>query len=83
VFPLGLVVAAIPAVTHVLVGHHHVEFTGTMHFYSVGFSALVAATAAVGLSIVGARRGDTRTMIVGTAFAAMAGLLALHGFSTP
>jgi len=83
VFPLGLVAAAIPAVTHVLVGYHHVEFTGTMHFYSVGFSALVAATAAVGLSIVGARRGDTRTMIVGTAFAAMAGLLALHGFSTP
>jgi len=79
----GLGVAAVPAVVHVLVGHHHVEFTGTMHFYSVGFSALVAAIAAVGLSIVGARRGDTRTMIVGTSFAAMASLLALHGFSTP
>jgi HD-GYP domain-containing protein (c-di-GMP phosphodiesterase class II) len=35
------------------------------------------------LTAVGARRGDTRTMVVGTAFAVMAGLLALHGFSTP
>jgi HD-GYP domain-containing protein (c-di-GMP phosphodiesterase class II) len=82
-FVLGVALAGLPAVVHVLVGYHHVEFTGTMHFYSVGFSALVAATAAIGLSIVGARRGDTRTMIVGTAFAAMSGLLALHGFSTP
>ena len=79
----GAAFAAVPAVVHVLVGNHHVSFTGQTHFYSVGFSALTAATAAVGLSIVGARRGDTRTMIVGTAFAAMASLLALHGFSTP
>ena len=54
-----------------------------MHFYSVGFSALVAATAALGLTVVGARRSDTRTVLVGTAFAVMASLLALHGFSTP
>ena len=54
-----------------------------MHFYSVGFSALVAAAAALGLTIVGARRADTRTMLVGTAFAVMASLLALHGFATP
>jgi hypothetical protein len=72
ILALGLALAALPAAVHVLVGGHHVEFTGTMHFYSVGFSALVAATAAIGLSIVGARRGDTRTMIVGTSFAAMA-----------
>jgi HD-GYP domain-containing protein (c-di-GMP phosphodiesterase class II) len=80
---VGAAFAAVPAVVHVLVGGHHVSFTGTTHFYSVGFSALTAATAAVGLSIVGARRHDTRTMIVGTSFAAMASLLALHGFSTP
>src|SRR5205085_9184473 len=86
-FPLllgaGVAAAAIPAAVHVGVGYHHVEFTGTTHFYSVGFSALVAAVAALGLTIVGARRGDTRTMVVGTAFAVMAALLALHGFSTP
>ena len=79
----GVAAAAAPAVVHVAVGWHHVSFTGTTHVYTVGSSALVAVIAAVGLTIVGARRGDTRTMVVGTAFAVMAGLLALHGFSTP
>jgi HD-GYP domain-containing protein (c-di-GMP phosphodiesterase class II) len=79
----GAAAAAAPAAVHVAVGYHHVEFTGTTHVYTVGFSAFVALVAAVGLTAVGARRGDTRTMVVGTAFAVMAGLLALHGFSTP
>jgi HD-GYP domain-containing protein (c-di-GMP phosphodiesterase class II) len=79
----GTLLALLPAAVHVAVGGHRVSFTGDTHFYSVGFSALVAATAAVGLTIVGARRADTRTTIVGTAFAVMAGLLALHGFATP
>ena len=79
----GVAAAVAPAVVHLAVGFHHVEFTGTTHVYTVGFSAFVAVVAAVGLTAVGARRGDTRTMIVGTAFAVMAGLLALHGFSTP
>jgi HD-GYP domain-containing protein (c-di-GMP phosphodiesterase class II) len=86
-FPLLLVggsaAAAVPAVVHVAVGYHHVSFTGHTHFWSVGFSALMAAVAAAGLTVVGARRGDTRTLLVGTAFALMAALLALHGFSTP
>ena len=79
----GVAAAAAPAIVHVAVGEHRVSFTGTTHVYTVGFSALAAVIAAVGLTVVGARRGDTRTMVVGTAFAVMAGLLALHGFSTP
>jgi HD-GYP domain-containing protein (c-di-GMP phosphodiesterase class II) len=79
----GVAAAAAPAAAHLAVGYHHVAFTGTTHVYTVGFSALAAFIAAVGLTAIGARRGDTRTMVVGTAFAAMAGLLALHGFSTP
>ena len=79
----GVAAAAAPTAVHLAVGDHHVSFTGTTHVYTVGFSALVAMIAAVGLTAVGARRGDTRTMVVGTAFAVMAGLLALHGFSTP
>jgi HD-GYP domain-containing protein (c-di-GMP phosphodiesterase class II) len=79
----GVSAAVAPAVVHLAVGFHHVQFTGTTHVYTVGFSAFVAVVAAVGLTAVGARRGDTRTMVVGTAFAVMAGLLALHGFSTP
>jgi HD-GYP domain-containing protein (c-di-GMP phosphodiesterase class II) len=80
---LGTAAAALPAVLHLLIGEHKVQLTGTTHFWGVGFSALVASLAAIGLTIVGARRGDTRTMLVGTAVAVMGGLLALHGISTP
>lgn len=80
---VGAAAAAIPAVVHVTVGDIGVNLTAQVHFYSVGFSALVAAAAALGLTLMGARRGDTRTVLVGTAFAVMASLLALHGFSTP
>jgi HD-GYP domain-containing protein (c-di-GMP phosphodiesterase class II) len=83
VLVVGVVAAAAPAVVHVVWGGVAVEPTAAMHFYSVGFSALVAAAAALGLTIVGARRSDTRTVLVGTAFAVMASLLALHGLSTP
>jgi HD-GYP domain-containing protein (c-di-GMP phosphodiesterase class II) len=79
----GVAAAAAPVAVHLAVGFHHVSFTGTTHVYTVGFSAFAALVAAVGLTVIGARRGDTRTMVVGTAFAVMAGLLALHGFSTP
>jgi HD-GYP domain-containing protein (c-di-GMP phosphodiesterase class II) len=80
---VGTAAAAAPAAVHVLWGNIKVSFTGETHFYAVGFSALVAAVAALGLTVVGARRSDTRTVLVGTAFAVMASLLALHGLSTP
>ncbi|MCW2962945.1 MAG: hypothetical protein JWO17_197 [Actinomycetia bacterium] len=83
VLVVGAVAGAAPAVVHVLWGDVKVNLTAEMHFYSVGFSALVAAAAALGLTVVGARRSDTRTVLVGTAFAVMASLLALHGFATP
>jgi hypothetical protein len=79
----GVAAAAVPAIVLLIWGGHTVTFTGTLHFYAVGISALVAAAAAGGLTVIGARRGDTRTVVVGTAFAVMASLLALHGFSTP
>jgi HD-GYP domain-containing protein (c-di-GMP phosphodiesterase class II) len=79
----GMAAAAIPAIVLLIRGGHTVTFTGTLHFYAVGISALVAAATAGGLTVIGARRGDTRTVVVGTAFAVMASLLALHGFATP
>lgn len=80
---VGGALALAPAAILLAVGGHPVELSDTIHFYSVGFSALLAWIAAAGLTVVGARRGDMRTMIVSTAFVAMASLLALHGFSTP
>src|SRR6266542_5799727 len=49
----GLTVAALPAAVVLVLGHITVRLTGHIHFYSVGFSALLAAAAAVGLTIVG------------------------------
>ncbi len=75
--------AGLPALLQVTIGHIDVGFSSPLHFYSVSFSALTAAVAAVGLTWFGVRRHDTRTMLVGTAFGAMASLLALHGLATP
>jgi hypothetical protein len=75
--------AALPAATLILVGRHEVHPGDGLHFYGVGFTAVAATAAAVLLTIVGARRGDSRTVLVGTAFSVMAALLALHGLATP
>lgn len=83
VLVVGAAAAALPAVVDAVFGGISVSPTAQMHFYSVGLSALLAAVAAVGLTAMGARRGDTRTVLIGTAFAVMASLLALHGLSTP
>ena len=80
---LGAAVAAAPAVVELIWGERVIAFNMNLHFYAVGFSALAAALAAAVLTWIGARRGDTRTVVVGTAFAAMGSLLALHGLSTP
>jgi hypothetical protein len=78
-----LVGMALPAATLLLVGRNHVHLGNGAHFYGVGFTALAATAAAVVLTAVGVRRNDTRTVLVGTAFTAMAALLALHGLATP
>src|SRR6476620_5046878 len=83
VLTLGCLAAAGPALLIAVVGDHTVNLEPSIHFYAVGVTALAAAGAAVALTIVGARFNDTRTVLVGTAFAAMAALLALHGLATP
>ena len=80
---LGALVAVAPAVVELMIGRDPASFTGRVHVFAVGFTALAAALAAIALSIVGARRHDGRAVLAATAFAVMAGLLALHGLSTP
>ncbi len=85
-FPLlaaGALVAVLPAALIAALGHDQVDLTGFVHLICVGVTALVTAVAAILLTIAGARRADTRTVVVGGAFAVMAALLALHGLSTP
>jgi putative nucleotidyltransferase with HDIG domain len=85
VLPLsvGLAAALIPFVAIRGFGHRHVMPGMYVHFIGVGVSALIAAVASLALTIVGARRNDGRTVIVGTAFSVMAALLAIHGLATP
>jgi HD-GYP domain-containing protein (c-di-GMP phosphodiesterase class II) len=80
---LGGALAAFPLAALHFFSRQQVQFGGDVHFAGVGLTALVAAVAAVALTIVGARRRDARTVLVGTAFSAMATLLALHGIATP
>src|SRR3954447_7076502 len=87
--PFGLIVpllgtcAILPVGLLVALGDRHVMPPMWVHFYGVGVSALVATGAAIVLTTVGAREGDSRTVIVGGGFALMAALLAVHGLSTP
>ncbi len=53
------------------------------HAIAVAIAAGVAGSAAIALSIVGARRGDGRTVLLSTAFSTMTGLLLVHGLATP
>ena len=60
-----------------------VQIPGWIHFVAVGQTAVLATAAAIVLTLVGIRRSDSRAVLVGAAFTAMAALLALHGFATP
>jgi hypothetical protein len=77
---LGLVV---PVGALVAFRNTPANFSGTLHFYAVGVSSLGAAAAALVLTGIGVRRGDGRTVLIGTAFTVMAGLLSIHGLATP
>jgi hypothetical protein len=83
VLALGGALAAFPLAAMHFFSREKVQFGAEVHFVGVGLTALPAAAAAVALTIVGARRRDTRTVLVGTAFSAMAALLSLHGIATP
>jgi len=58
-------------------------FGAGTHFALVGCAALAATVASAILTVAGARRGDARTVLLGTAFSTMTALLAVHGFATP
>jgi putative nucleotidyltransferase with HDIG domain len=75
--------AILPAALLHFLGQKMVMFGWQVHFIGVGVSALVAAIAAIALTIVGVRRNDGRAVLVGTAFTVMASLLGIHGLATP
>jgi putative nucleotidyltransferase with HDIG domain len=82
--PLLLGACAIgPAAVLHFIGSREVQIDSSVHFLPIAVSAGLAALAALALTVVGARRGDGRSVIVGTAFSTMAAMLAVHGLTTP
>jgi len=79
---LGVCAAGPAAVIHFF-GGREVQIDSSVHFLPIAVSAGLAALAAIALTLVGARRGDGRSVIVGTAFSTMAAMLAVHGLTTP
>jgi putative nucleotidyltransferase with HDIG domain len=75
--------AVLPGAVIHFFGDTEVEIPGTVHFLAIGISAGLAVAAAVVLTIAGARRGDARSVLIGTAFSSMAALLCIHGLMTP
>jgi hypothetical protein len=64
-------------------GRDQVAVASWIHFGFLAFGSLATAAAALALTIVGARRGDGRTVLLGTAFSVMTAILAVHGLATP
>ena len=83
VLALGAALAVVPPATLHFLGGQRVAFSSASHVLFVGLSAGAAAAAAIALTFAGARRRDGRTVVVGTAFSVMAGLLVVHGIATP
>ena len=82
---LGLLAgcAVLPAAVIHFFGETEVQIPGAVHFLPIGISAGLAAAAALALTLAGARRGDARAVLIGTAFSSMAALLSIHGLTTP
>ena len=74
---------ALPIALLAVYGREHVHLSSGFHFWSVTISALLATVASLALTVVGVRRKDARTILVGTAFSAMAALLLIHGLASP
>jgi putative nucleotidyltransferase with HDIG domain len=75
--------AVVPAALLHFLGGEQVEVPSGLHLWAVGGSALAAAVASATLSVIGWRRGDSMSVLVGTAFSVMAALLVVHGLTTP
>jgi putative nucleotidyltransferase with HDIG domain len=82
---LALAVAALlpAALTVTPAGAHHMMFAAPVHFWVVAATAALAAVASLALTVAGARGGDGRAVLLGTAFSTMTALFAVHGLATP
>jgi putative nucleotidyltransferase with HDIG domain len=57
--------------------------SGVAHFWLALAGGSMAAAASVALTLVGVRRRDGRSVLLGCAFSTMTAMLAVHGLATP
>ncbi len=85
--PFNLAVLALAAIGPSAVLHRLASepapFSAVDHLLLVGLSAAVAGAAAIALTVVGVRRSDAGSVLLGIAFSTMTTLLAIHAFATP
>jgi HD-GYP domain-containing protein (c-di-GMP phosphodiesterase class II) len=82
---LGLLArsAVIPAVVLVATNMVMVMFIPVLHMVVVGVAGLLAASCAIAMSVIAARRNDGRAVWTGMAFSVIATILVIHGLATP
>jgi HD domain-containing protein len=83
VLALAGALATVPLPAAHFLGPGEISVPASVHFAAVGNTAIFATAAAIILMAIGVARQDGRAVLVGTAFTAMAALLALHGLATP
>lgn len=84
--PVAVIAAAaltVPVLGYVLTAGRHVMLAALVHMLVVGAAGLLAAVAALVLSVVAARLHDGRAVLLGMAFSVMATLLVIHALATP
>jgi HD-GYP domain-containing protein (c-di-GMP phosphodiesterase class II) len=74
-----VVPAALLAATNMVM----VMFVPVLHMVVVGVAGALAASCAIAMSIIAARRNDGRAVWIGMAFSVIATMLVIHGLATP
>jgi HD-GYP domain-containing protein (c-di-GMP phosphodiesterase class II) len=82
---LGLLArsAVIPAALLVATNMIMVMFIPVVHMVVVGVAGFLAASCAIAMSVIAARRNDGRAVWTGMAFSVIATILVIHGLATP
>ena len=75
--------ALMPVMLLVATAGHHVMIAPMAHVVVVGAAGVLAAAAAMGMSLMAARVNDGRTVLLGMAFSVMATMLVVHALATP
>jgi hypothetical protein len=72
-----------PAALLILANMVMIMFVSVLHMVVVGVAGALAASCAIWMSIIAARRNDGHAVWIGMAFSVIATMLVIHGVATP